>query len=108
MYKLDLGFHNEVVYRGCRVTEFEVGKFNLETPIDSAIVIVEANLKSLLETIPEAERDTLVLTGTTRPQILLKAQIIFGPAFRKTEYFDGKRGASTVIHDPFAFDGEPE
>jgi len=108
VYKLDLGFQNKVVYHGCVVTEFQVGKFNLETSVDSAVVIVGANLEKLLEMIPEKERDVLVITGTTRPQILLKAQSIFGPAFRKTEYFDGKRGVSTVINDPFAIDGEPE
>ncbi|HVT74912.1 MAG TPA: hypothetical protein VHD69_00615 [Candidatus Paceibacterota bacterium] len=100
MYQIDLGLHNPEVYRGCKVTEYEPGKFRLDTIVDSAVVMVASNLSDILRKIPKESRGRLVITGATLPAIMLTAQSILGPHFKQIEYFDGKRKHRVSIPSP--------
>ena len=110
MYELNLGFENSQVYKGCRVSEYETGKFRLDTPLDSALVIVASNLIELLKTIPKSMRGRLVLTGAVPAAIYMTAQSVLGPFFKQVEHFDGKRKIRMKIPlpPPESHNGDPE
>jgi hypothetical protein len=100
MFKLDLGVKQSLVYQGCRVTEFEPGRFRLDTPIDSAVTIVAANLLEIIKTVPESERDTLEFSGAVPSEILLTAQSVLGSFFNKVVFFNGRKKSATDIPQP--------
>ena len=109
MHQLNLGFDNKDLYKGCQITEYEPGKFRLDTPLDSKLVIVAANMVEILKSVPRSKRDVLVLTGPVPPDIYLTAMSILGPAFKRVDRLDGKRKTSTTIpHPPPHHNGEPE
>lgn len=100
MFKLNLGFDNADLYRGCELIPQGGGRYNLATPIDSAVVIVASNLMEMLKAIPEEERDLLVLTGATAPEIVATAASILYPHFKARKFFNGKRKVTTTIPQP--------
>jgi hypothetical protein len=65
--------------------------------MNSAVKTIEAELLALLETIPEKDRDRLVVTGAVPPEILLTAAIL-KPYFKEVAFTNPKRG--TVIDIP--------
>ena len=109
MHELNLGFDNTVLYKGCKVTEFEPGRFRLDTPLDSAVVIAAANMVEILGTIPDSKRGRLVLTGAVPPVFFMTATSILGPHFKQVEHFDGKKKIRIQIPRPPSYhDAEPE
>lgn len=100
MFELNLGFDNKELYRGCKVTEYEHGKFRLDTPLDSALVIVASNMLEIVKNIPVAERKVLVLTGPVPPDIYMTAMAVMGPHFKRVDRLDGKRKTRTTIPGP--------
>jgi hypothetical protein len=110
MYQLNLGFENKDLYRGCNIEEIEPGKFRLVSPLDSALIIVAANMLELVKTVPETERKRLVLTGAVPPSIYLTAQSVLGPFFSQIVHFDGKKNSRLAIpkNPPDSHNGEPE
>jgi len=91
MYELNLGFDNQNLYRNCKVTPIGDGRYRLDTSLDSAVIILAADLLELLKTIPKRDRDCLVLTGAVPAAIYITAQAMLGPFFKKIEHFDGKK-----------------
>ncbi len=112
MYKLNLGLDNSAVYQGCKITEFEPGRFRLETPRDSAVVIVAANLLKILQTVPVSDRDMLVLVPGGAPEyIRATAQAMLMLAFEELSIYNTREDIMTPIpqrRPPPDFDGEPE
>ncbi len=109
MYTLDLRLDpSQRVFNGLKMTP--VGdRYRLDTPLDSAVVIVATNLLEVLKTIPKGERDRLVITGAVPPQLLLTAQAMLGPHFRTIEFFDGARNVTiTIPTPPDDHQGDPE
>jgi hypothetical protein len=109
MYELNLGFDNAVLYKGCTVSEYEEGRYRLDTPLDSTLVIVAANLIEILGSIPESDRGRLILTGAVPPALFMTAYAVLGPFFKQIEHFDGKKKVRVQIpHPPKHHNGEPE
>ncbi|MDE2116898.1 MAG: hypothetical protein KGI79_03425 [Patescibacteria group bacterium] len=110
MYELNLGFDNKSLYRGCDVEEYEPGKFRLNTPLDSTLTIIAANMLEIVKSVPESKRGRLVLTGAVPPSIFMTAQSVLGPFFKQVEHFDGRRKMRVQIppHPPNSHNGEPE
>lgn len=107
--KLDISFSNPELYRGCRVREFEPGRFRLETPLDSAVVYVAHNALSLARVFAKEGFDTLELTGGVPPSIYLTVFSIMSPFFTEVTHIDGKTKVFTEIpRPPVDFMSEPE
>jgi len=59
--------------------------------MDSAVVIVAANLLEILAVIPDSERNLLVVTGAAPQQVLMTVLSIIAPQFKSLEHLDGNR-----------------
>lgn len=106
---LDISFSNHELYRGCKVREFERGRFRLETPLDSAVVFVAHNALSLAERFAKEGFDTLELTGGVPPAIYMTVFSIMSPFFTEVIHVDGHTKTYTGIPKPPAgFMSEPE
>lgn len=108
-FTLDLSFGNSDLYRGCKVVPIGDGRYRLDTPLDSATVIVAGNVLEIIKRIPEDERHTLVLTGAVPPVIYLSAFSMASPFFKRVVHFDGNRKIETDIPSPpsdFLADGD--
>ena len=95
---VDLTPSNRAVYAGCEVNRISEDRYHLKTPLDSAVAIVEANLKEMFSAMPAAERDELVLTGPAPLDIYLKAQSTAWPFFHSIIKVNGK--TRVVLKEP--------
>lgn len=93
--KIDLSLKNGTLYAGCQIEEV-AGRFNMTTPVAEAINIVGRNIASVVQAIPAAERDEVILTG---PMAVWSYLIVFHAvvhAFRRVYYDDGRTGPVLV------------
>lgn len=88
------------IYKGCRVVEIEENRHLLETPLDSAVVIIARNIQDMIVDLPAEEREELVLTGSAPPDIYLTAQSMAGPFFKKVIKLNGKTRVEIEIPQP--------
>jgi hypothetical protein len=86
---IDLSLTNNDLYAGCEV-ELVAGRFNLTTPVSQAIEIVGTNIGNMIATIPQADRNSVTLTG---PMAVWSYLIVFHAvvhAFAEVKYNDGR------------------
>lgn len=94
MLTVNLALTSEL-YNGCAI-ETVAGRQNLTTPITEAIEIIGANIAKMVESIPRAERDTVVLTG---PMAVWSYLVVFHAvvhAFKEVQYDDGRSGSVVI------------
>jgi len=92
---IDLSLTNNDLYAGCEV-ELVAGRFNIVTPVSQAIEIIGANICNMIATIPQADRNSVTLTG---PMAVWAYLIVFHAvvhAFTEVKYNDG-RSESVLI-----------
>jgi hypothetical protein len=97
---LDLSFSNSDLYRGCKVTPVGDGRYRLDTPLDSATVMVASNALDISKRVSEPEQTTLVLTGGAPPAIYLSVFSIASPFFKRVVHLDGNKKVETDIPSP--------
>ena len=95
-----MGFGNAKLWRGCQITPLEADRYRLETPRDSAIKILEANLDELLARVPEEDRGRLVLTGGVPQWVVATVTRRFAYAFRKLSIFNPNDRTTIEIENP--------
>lgn len=108
-YLLDLSPGNSDLYRDCKVTDLRDGKYRLDTPLDSAVVIVQANAVELLKRVKAEGYDAIQLTGGVPDPIKF---VVYGLAqvlFCKISHFNGNSKIEIDLpQPPEDLDGEPE
>jgi hypothetical protein len=97
---LDLNPSNHAVYAGCDVRKISEDHFRLNTPLDSAVIIIARNIQDIIAGLLPEEREELVLTGSAPPAIYLTALSVAGPFFKKVIHFHGDRQIETEIPQP--------
>ncbi len=86
---IDMSLKNEALYADCEV-ESVAGRLNLLTPIPRAIDIVGWNINRIVAAIPQADRNTVILTG---PMAVWSYLLVFHAvvhAFNEVKYNDGR------------------
>lgn len=100
IYRLDLSLNNTELYEGCKVTVVDKGRYHLDTPTDSAVVIVATNALSLAQRISNKGYDALEITGGVPTPIYLTVFSAMSPFFKEVHHFDGKQKSTTTIPQP--------
>lgn len=102
-----MGFANEKLWRGCKITPIKGGRYNLETERPVAQLNLETNLDQILEEIPEPERDRLIITDAVPDWI--KATVIrrFAHFFENLAIFNPHTGETIEISNPPAKKSKP-
>ena len=95
-----MGFGNTRLWQGCTVAPLGDDRYRLETPRDSAKIILEANLDELLERISEEDRGRLVITGGVPQWVLATVLRRFACAFKKLSIHDSRNGTMIEIPNP--------
>lgn len=93
---IDLSLKNEVLYKGCEITEVG-GRLTLVNDPAEAANIVRRNAIALIESTSAEERDEVILTG---PMAAWAYLVVFHQVvhkFRKVVYDDGRGGTVMVV-----------
>lgn len=103
MKTLDISLRNARLYHGCKITPVTVkGRetLRLDTPVDSAAVILAANLRQFIQQTSPEEWAEVELTGGMSPWAFMTAQAILTPYLKCLVHYNGQTRIEIPIPGP--------
>ena len=100
---LDISLKNQRLYHGCKITPVTVkGRetLRLDTPIDSAAVMLAANLRQLIQETSPEEWSEVELTGGMSPWAFMTAQAVLTPYLKRLVHYNGQIRVEIPIPGP--------
>lgn len=88
MITIDISGKNRALYDG-RVGSSK-GAFHIELNGQEAVDVVARNVLRIISTIPEDERDEILITGIAPRDIALAVALTAKPHFKVVKHFNGK------------------
>ncbi len=98
--EINIGFDNAEIWGKCELApQIRPGRYDLVTPMDSALTIFETEFLAELERVRREGCDHLIVTGALPPEINTKAGMILGSLewkFKKIEFRNPSRGLTAL------------